>query len=88
MSGPSEKAVEAGAKYMVSYDRRYSWAMARAASRGVSAATHDPALGEDASVRLGDVLDLLRNHVDPDGYSYWGPGFAEVIERARAEGRL
>lgn len=73
-SGPSKRAMEAA--------KRHKWSVADAVR-----AAHNPALGEDASVRLGDVLDALarfqrggvqHHYLDPMGF----------IEREHREGRL
>jgi hypothetical protein len=64
-SGPSERAVEAAAKAMPHADfggpRDHSAHMCRAL-----AAAHDPALGEEASVRLGAPLERLRAKADDE----------------------
>jgi hypothetical protein len=84
MSRPSEKAVEAATEAIGGH------------AHGALAVAHDPALGEDASVRLGDVLDALEREYergDP-GYAaspdYWvGLAWARTyIEREHREGRL
>jgi hypothetical protein len=109
MSGPSEQAVEAAAHAMAGQAtamiaRREDdpvdlcrWHRDLADAALITA--HNPALGEDASVRLGDVLDLLRRQSqtatvgrDLSGGNVIGPsGMAravDLLERAHREGRL
>lgn len=66
---PGERAKAGGASERAVHAAYRRWTTGGAASDygnavKALAAAHDPALGEDRSVRLGDVLDALRNHPD------------------------
>jgi hypothetical protein len=78
MSGPSEQAVETGALAVVAMwddPTQDIFVMAREEVACALAAAHDPALGEDASVRLGDILDDVERHlarlVEPGTAHQW-----------------
>jgi hypothetical protein len=97
MSGPSEKAVEAAAHAMAGQAtamiaRREDdpvdpcrWHRDLADAALITA--HNPALGEDASVRLGDVLDLLRRRAEITSLERY-IGLVDYIGREHREGRL
>lgn len=102
MTGPSERAVEAAVYHLteegisaadptggVKWD--YDLTPIEA-TRRILAAAHDPALGGDAYVRLGDVLDALREYRPVllgirEPHSPW-TGAAAYLERLHREGRL
>jgi hypothetical protein len=50
-------------------------------------AAHDPALGEEASVRLGDVLDFLRSQTDQTP-TFSPRMVASIIELVHRIGKL
>jgi hypothetical protein len=88
MTGPSERAVEAAAKVLAGKDGRGTdwhggW------SRDMLAAAHDPALGEDASVRRGAFTEAAErfcstHHFDAPHVH----AFMRWLEREHREGRL
>lgn len=55
-SKPSEKAIAAAQDVIIPP----YWEDDGSSAREILAAAHDPALGLERSIRLGDVLDLLR----------------------------
>lgn len=56
-----------------------------AAARAALDAITDPALGENAYVRLGDVLDLFRRNI---GAFACAEDALKMVEREHREGRL
>lgn len=58
--GPSEAAVEAARREW----HRHELTHPRTATEKALAAAHDPGLGLERSVRLGDVIDVLRREYD------------------------
>jgi hypothetical protein len=77
--GPSEAAVEAGSWAETMEHGRLGYDAARA----VLAAAHDPALGLDRSVRLGDVVEWLRRHAPPGTVA--GDWFDKLAESCARE---
>jgi hypothetical protein len=97
MSGASEQAVEAAAHAMAGQAtamiaRREDdpvdlcrWHRDLADAALITA--HNPALGEEASVRLGDVAKWLES-VIPGHLALSGATFADALKRDHREGRL
>jgi hypothetical protein len=86
MTGPSERAVEAACVMHTATKRT-----GKDHARRVLVAASDPALGEDAYVRLGDVLAALERGYNPHG-NHEARALtvhpADYIEREHREGRL
>lgn len=89
-SGPSERAKAAigGAIHDYACGCERPWPPVAAymeMAEAAAAACHNPALGEDRSVRLGDVLDALLRGSDAPRPLLWRQQVADFLLRAFTE---
>lgn len=82
----SERAVEVAAKTFSKRRVLYAGDTFRSLAVPALEAAHDPALGEDRSVRLGDVLDALRSGKCENALRLYGAGKAAADYLAREFG--